>query len=94
MNSASTISIAHSAPWPGARLASRVSSVRLIVTSQPQKKNNAVSAPVANNWGVKLPGHSHISENTCAGCVPYLASASTISASRIAVSVTVMAICE
>ncbi len=94
MNSASTISIAHRAPWPGARLASRVSSVRLTVTSQPQKKNSAVSAPVANSCGVKLPGDNHTSENPCAGCAPYLASASSINASRIAASVTVMTICE
>ena len=66
----------------------------MTVTSQPQKKNKAVSAPVAKSCGVNAPGDSQAHDNACAGCAPNFDTANAISAIRMTVSTTVMATCE
>jgi hypothetical protein len=93
MNISSTMPMAHSAPRPGARLESLVSSFRLTVTSQPQKKNSAVSAPVANSSGVNSAAENHAKENGCAGASPYLMIATTTIMTRIMTSSPVITIC-
>src|SRR5437763_13057283 len=56
-NNSRTMIMASKAPWPGAWFALRVSSLRLSVSSHPQKKNNAVKAPLRRELGQRKPLH-------------------------------------
>src|SRR5512135_747742 len=93
MKSRSTITIATTAPRPGALAASRVSSLRFSVTSQPQKKNSAVRAPVANSCGVNEVIDSQCQDSSCAGCDPYSITAATTTMTSTPTSMAVITIC-
>src|SRR5688572_4050315 len=93
MNAQATTSIATTAATPGVLRESRVSSLAFSATSQPQKKNTAITAPAAKLSGVNAAGEKLVRDRSAAICAPCFATAVTARPASTEISIAVIHAC-